>query len=173
MASPTTTNPVTTKKPAAAYVPKFAKEPEVSSEQPLHPTVSMRTYVIVFVMLLVLLVVTVVAAFVDLGPLNIFVALGIASVKALLVILYFMHVLDSSRLTKLFVTGTFIWLAIMFILTFSDYVTRGWTPISKGWDDQVKEITEGGARARSMEIDRSTDEGLGDGGDARAGKEHE
>ena len=55
------------------------------------------------------------------------VALAIAVVKAALVILWFMHVLYSPRLT--WIVGrlaSFLWLAVLFVLTFSDYLTRGW-----------------------------------------------
>ena len=53
-------------------------------------------------------------------------ALAIAITKMLLVILYFMHVRYSSRLTWLFVAAGFIWLLIMIDLTLSDYLTRVW-----------------------------------------------
>lgn len=96
---------------------------------------SMPTYVAVFVALLVLLVVTVAVAFVDLGPLNLAVALLIAGVKATLVVLYFMHVRHSNRLTKVFVAGTYLWLVILFVLTYSDYISRNWLPNSRGWDE--------------------------------------
>ena len=52
-------------------------------------------------------------------------ALTIAVVKMLLVILFFMHVRYSSRLTWIFVAAGFIWLLIMLDLTLSDYLTRG------------------------------------------------
>jgi len=57
--------------------------------------------------------------------LNIVAALTIAVVKMLLVILFFMHVRYSSRLTWIFVAAGFIWLLIMLDLTLSDYLTRG------------------------------------------------
>jgi hypothetical protein len=56
------------------------------------------------------------------------VATGIAVVKAVLVILYFMHVKDGTRLTWVFSGAAFVWLAIMFGLTLNDYVTRDWQP---------------------------------------------
>ena len=51
------------------------------------------------------------------------VAMVIASIKAALVVLYFMHVKYASRLTKVFVAAAFLWLAILFALTFADYLT--------------------------------------------------
>ena len=69
---------------------------------------------------------TVQAAFLDLGPLNTVVALGIAVIKATLVVLFFMHVKYSTRLTWAVVAGSVFWLGILFLLTFSDYLTRAW-----------------------------------------------
>ena len=80
----------------------------------------------IFGALMVLTALTVGAAYVDLGVLNIGVALGIAVVKASLVVLFFMHVKYGSRLTKLIVGTAFFFLGIMLTLTFSDYLTRGW-----------------------------------------------
>jgi cytochrome c oxidase subunit IV len=87
--------------------------------------IGVRIYVMVFVALLVLTVSTTAVAFVDLGATwNSTVALVIAIVKALLVILFFMHVLYSRPLTWVFVGIGFFWLAILFALTLADYVTR-------------------------------------------------
>jgi len=83
-------------------------------------------YYAVFAALMVLTAVTVGAAFVDLGVLNVGVALGIAVVKAALVVLFFMHVKYSSRLVQLVVLASIFWLLILFLITLSDYVTRGW-----------------------------------------------
>jgi cytochrome c oxidase subunit 4 len=106
-----------------------------SSEEHGHREPSVRTYLVVFAALMVLLVVTVAVAFVHLGPLNLAAALAIAIVKATLVILFFMHVIYSSRLTKVFVAAGLFWLLILFGLTLSDYMTRGWTPVSRGWTE--------------------------------------
>lgn len=74
--------------------------------------------------LLVLFIMTVIVAFVDLGSFNIFIALTIAVAKAVLVVLYFMHVRYSSRITWVFALAGFFWLLIMFALAMSDYLTR-------------------------------------------------
>jgi len=86
----------------------------------------LRIYFGVFLALLVLTATTVAVAFVDLGPLNNVVALGIAVLKATLVILYFMHVRYATRLTPLVVLSGLFCLVIMVGLTFADYATRGW-----------------------------------------------
>lgn len=88
-------------------------------------------YIAVYVALLVLLVLTVAVAKVNLGPLNNAVALGIAVIKALLVILFFMGTRYSSRLTWLWAAAGFAFLIIM-LMTVGDYMTRDWESI-RGW----------------------------------------
>ena len=92
--------------------------------------VSPKAYFAVFTALAVLTVVTWSVAKRDLGFLNVVVALTIAVIKATLVVLYFLHVRWSSRLTWVFVCAGFFWLAIMVALTLSDYLTRGWLTIA-------------------------------------------
>lgn len=89
--------------------------------------VSKKMYFLIFGALMVLTIITVVAANIDLGSekLNTVVALAIAVTKAMLVILFFMHVRYSSRLTWVVVAGGFLWLLIMVGLTMSDYLSRG------------------------------------------------
>ena len=89
-----------------------------------HPVVALRTYLLVFAALLVLTGVTTAVAFLDLGPLNNVAALGIAVVKATLVVLYFMHVKGSPRMTRLVIGAALVWLAILVALTLGDYATR-------------------------------------------------
>lgn len=76
--------------------------------------------------LLALLALTIGAAYVDLGPLNTVVAMTISLAKGLLIVLFFMHVRDSSRLIWIAVATGFFWLGIMLVLSMSDYLTRGW-----------------------------------------------
>jgi cytochrome c oxidase subunit 4 len=83
-------------------------------------------YVAVFLALLAGTAATTAIAYVDLGMLNNVVAIGIAAVKATLVILFFMHLKYSTRMSKVvFVSGLF-WLVILLSITFADYFTRGW-----------------------------------------------
>ena len=91
------------------------------------------TYYLVFLALVVGTVVTVAAAFVDLGPLNIVVALGIAGTKATLVVLYFMHVRYSNRLIWVYIGAGLFWLLLLVGVTMGDYLTRQWLPVSVGW----------------------------------------
>ena len=66
------------------------------------------------------------SAFYDLGPLNPIVAVSIACIKGSLVVLYFMHVRYSDKLTWVIVITGFGWLAVLIVLTLSDYFSRGW-----------------------------------------------
>jgi cytochrome c oxidase subunit IV len=87
---------------------------------------SIKLYAVIFIALVALTLTTTGVAFIDLGGnLNVIVALTIAVVKALLVILFFMHVRYSDRLTWVFVGAGFFWLAIMMALTLGDFLTRG------------------------------------------------
>jgi cytochrome c oxidase subunit 4 len=89
--------------------------------------ISVKTYLRVFVALLGLTLVTTGVAYVDLGGAwNIVAALTIAAAKTLAVALYFMHLRYSGRLTVLFAGAGVFWLAILFALTLSDYISRGW-----------------------------------------------
>jgi cytochrome c oxidase subunit 4 len=92
--------------------------------------VSPKLYIVIFLALMVLTGTTYFAAQVDLNQyfasLNIIVALVIATCKALLVILFFMHAYYSSKRTKLIVFAGFFWLAIMLSLTLGDYGSRSW-----------------------------------------------
>jgi len=87
--------------------------------------VPVRVYVTIFAALIVLTLVTVGVALIDLGRMNIVVALTIATGKALLVLLYFMHLRYSTRLPWLAVAGGFFWLAILILFSMSDVLSRG------------------------------------------------
>ena len=90
-----------------------------------HPTVKM--FVSVWAALLVLTATTVYVATLELGPLNAIVALSIATIKALLVLLFFMELRYSTALTKVAVVAAVFFLMLLAGLTLSDYLTRGWS----------------------------------------------
>ena len=92
------------------------------------PTI--RTLLVVFVLLVLLLGLTVAVAEVDLGRGNLLAATTIASIKALLIVLYFMHVRYSEQLTWIIAGGACLWMVILVGLALSDYLTRGWTAFS-------------------------------------------
>jgi cytochrome c oxidase subunit 4 len=85
-----------------------------------------KVYFAVFLALMAFTALTVFASFVNLGPLNNFVALGIAAAKATLVILYFMHVKGNTKLVPVVILSGLFFLFILFLLTAADYGTRGW-----------------------------------------------
>ncbi len=79
----------------------------------------------VFWALMILLFLTVLAAQVPMGIFSPIVAMIIATAKALLIVLFFMHVKYASKLTWLFASAAFMWLGILFVLGFIDYLSRG------------------------------------------------
>ena len=87
--------------------------------------ISSKMYVGIWATLMVLTVVTASVAFIDLGPLNTVVALVIATCKALLVVLFFMHVkYTSEKLTKMVIASSLFWLLLLLFLSLADYTTR-------------------------------------------------
>jgi cytochrome c oxidase subunit IV len=94
------------------------------SKEHAHPTVGL--YLVIITTLITLTFITYYAAQIDLGRWNPVVALTIACTKAVLVILFFMHIYYSSKLTKVTVAAGFFWLLIMITLSLSDYISRSW-----------------------------------------------
>jgi cytochrome c oxidase subunit 4 len=107
-----------------------------------HHIVPMSTYYKIFGALMVLLILTVLAAEVEMNKvlgenfawMNIIIALAIAFTKAILIVLYFMHVKFSSRLIMVFAFMAYFFVGIMFMMTYADYMTRDWLP---GWLPQA------------------------------------
>ena len=91
-----------------------------------HHLVTPFQYLLVFATLLVGTAVTVGAAYIDLGPLNPILALAIASFKAVVVILFFMHVYFQSRLIKMTVAAGFFTFLVLITMTMADYISRAW-----------------------------------------------
>jgi cytochrome c oxidase subunit 4 len=92
------------------------------------PIVPSKLYVGIWITLLCLTVITAGVSFIDLGPLNTVVALVIATFKALLVVLFFMHVkYASEKLSKMVVVAAVFWLLLLLTLSMADYVTRLWS----------------------------------------------
>jgi cytochrome c oxidase subunit 4 len=91
-----------------------------------HHIVTPFQYTLVFGTLLVFTGITVGAAYIELGVLNPIVALLIASIKAVIVILFFMHVKYQSRLIKMTVGAGFFTFLVLITMTLSDYVSRAW-----------------------------------------------
>jgi cytochrome c oxidase subunit 4 len=91
-----------------------------------HHIVTPVQYAMVFGTLLVGTAITVGAAYVNLGPMNPVIALGIACTKAVIVILFFMHVKYQSRLIKMTVAAGFFTFLVLIMMTLSDYISRAW-----------------------------------------------
>jgi cytochrome c oxidase subunit 4 len=89
--------------------------------------VPVRVYLLVFAALLLLTAITVTAAGHDFGLFNTVVALSIAVTKAMLVLLFFMHVKYADHLTWLIVAAGFVMLGLLLFITMTDYASRGWT----------------------------------------------
>ena len=86
---------------------------------------SSKLYYAIWIALLCLTVITAAVSFVDLGPFNTVVALVIATFKALLVVLFFMHVkYTSEKLTKMVIVSAIFWLFLLLALSMADYATR-------------------------------------------------
>ena len=96
-----------------------------------HHIVSPKIYFAIFAALMICTILTIWAAEVDLNHIfsgmNIVVALTIATFKATLVVLFFMHGKYSSKRTQMVIICSVFWLAIMLFMTMSDYLTRAWS----------------------------------------------
>jgi cytochrome c oxidase subunit IV len=96
----------------------------VSEHEHTEHIVPPGTYLAIILTLLFLTALTVAAAYVNLGRFNIVVALAIATVKATLVVLFFMHAKYSPKRTKLVIMAGIFWLIILLFMTLSDYASR-------------------------------------------------
>src|SRR5271156_1093917 len=99
--------------------------------------VPVKTYVMVFIALLLLAGLTTAVAFVDLGPFNTPIAMTIAFVKMILVLLVFMHLLYSTKLVRVVIIAGFFWLALLIGLTLTDYHSRSWIPDPAPWSSSA------------------------------------
>jgi cytochrome c oxidase subunit 4 len=102
--------------------------PETSASSSAHAphVMPIRAYLFVFLALMFGTAATVAAAYVDLGWANNAVALAIAITKATLVVLYFMHVKENTRLIPAVIFSGLFMLLILFVNLLADYGTRGW-----------------------------------------------
>ena len=96
----------------------------MSEHEPTEHIVSPGVYLTIILTLLVLTGVTVWAAYVNLHQFNIVVALAIATVKATLVVLFFMHAKYVPKRTQLVIFAGIFWLGLLLFMTMSDYISR-------------------------------------------------
>jgi cytochrome c oxidase subunit 4 len=92
-----------------------------------------KTYLLVWGSLLTLLALSVAVAYVHLGWFNFAAAFGIAAVKALIIILFFMHARYSPKVVWLVVMAGFVWLGMLFLWALTDYLTRAYMPPPTVW----------------------------------------
>ena len=90
--------------------------------------VTKKQYSLVFGALLLLTFITTTVGMMDLERFNVVIALVIAVIKAMLVVLFFMHIYWSTKLTRLVVIYGVAWLALLLWLTLTDVLSRGWLP---------------------------------------------
>ncbi len=95
--------------------------------------VPVRVYLKVWLALLILLGATIGLAYVPLGHMHIVMAIAIAFAKAILIVLFFMHVKYKAKIIWVYVTAGLFWLGIMFTLALGDYLTRSWLPTPTPW----------------------------------------
>lgn len=88
-----------------------------------------RTYILAGLALAVLTVLTVVVASIDLGPLNDVVAVGVATLKAAIIVIIFMHGRQTGGITRLVMLAGVLWLGILIFGTLDDYLTRDWLSV--------------------------------------------
>ena len=93
------------------------------------PRVSLRTYVFVFLALLLLALTTTLIGMLDLGRFNMIIAITIAAAKASLIATFFMQALYEGKIVRIIITGGVVWFLVMVTLTLGDYMTRGWLPV--------------------------------------------
>jgi cytochrome c oxidase subunit 4 len=105
----------------------------MSEQEHGHHIVQPKTYAVILLALFLLTGITVSVAFVNIGPFNDLVAMSVACTKTLLVVLFFMHLRYSSKLTQLVAGAAFLWFAIMIVLLLSDFWSRNWIPAPQGW----------------------------------------
>ncbi|OJW20968.1 MAG: hypothetical protein BGO49_29885 [Planctomycetales bacterium 71-10] len=94
-----------------------------------HHVIAVKTYVMIYWVLMALLLATVLASDMPLGGAHLLVAMTIALIKAILIVLFFMHVYYSAPLTWVTAVGSFLWVGLLLGFLLSDYFTRGWLHI--------------------------------------------
>ncbi len=94
-----------------------------------HHIIAVRTYLIIYFALIAFLFATVGASFLPSTAPHLLIAMTIATIKAVLIILFFMHVYYSNRLTWIVAVASLLWLTLLLAFTLADYFSRGWLDI--------------------------------------------
>jgi len=93
------------------------------------PTLSPKTYVLAYFVLLALLLINILIGFLNIGWANMFIAVTIAAIQASVVAFILMHGLFEKVLVRLVISAAVLWFLILVTLTMTDYITRGWVPV--------------------------------------------
>jgi cytochrome c oxidase subunit 4 len=94
------------------------------------PILSSKSYFLAYVAMMGLLLLNVLLAFLNMGWVNMFIGLVIATMQAAILALVLMHGLYEKVLVRLVIGGSLLWFLVLVTLTFSDYITRGWVPVA-------------------------------------------
>lgn len=94
------------------------------------PNVSVKSYVLAYVALLVLMLINIGIAFINLGWANMFIGVTIAVIQVAVLVLVLMQAYFEKPLIHIVMGGAILWFLILITLTFSDYITRNWLPIT-------------------------------------------
>lgn len=94
------------------------------------PNVSVKSYVLAYVALLVLMLINIGIAFMNLGWVNMFIGVTIAVIQVAVLVLVLMQAYFEKPLIHIVMGGAILWFLILITLTFSDYITRNWLPVA-------------------------------------------
>lgn len=94
------------------------------------PNVSVKSYVLAYIALLVLMLINIGIAFINLGWANMFIGVTIAVIQVAVLVLVLMQAYFEKPLIHIVMGGAILWFLILITLTFSDYITRNWLPIT-------------------------------------------
>ena len=86
---------------------------------------AVRSMVLVWLALVILLSISVAGSFAFTGPLNLAVSFGTATLKGALILWFYMHLKEESGLARIMAVAAIAWLVILFVMTGADYLTRG------------------------------------------------
>ena len=92
----------------------------------LDPVTPVPVYLAIYAILLIGTLISVASSYLKLGPLNVAIVLFIAVAQAVLTLLYMMEVRHSSRVMKMTIVSGIFTLAVLFVMSMSDYVSRAW-----------------------------------------------
>lgn len=94
------------------------------------PNISIRSYVLAYLALIVLMLINIGIAFLNLGWANMFISVTIAVIQVAVLALVLMQAYFEKPVIHVVMGGAILWFMILITLTFADYITRNWLPIA-------------------------------------------